>query len=170
MEGILPVKPPHLNHITFTEAARMEVWHHHVITQLPLIETCQIQEVDSTIAPAMNHQGCFVATSSDIERVMPFTCRHVNKSVSQGMNPTQAVYPRTCLWVGCKLLAIAESRICPFGVRRKRIIEHIETGSNGCCQENNQNNTYTPSDNLDFTHKSMFHAMLRAVLSTHPYL
>ena len=130
MQRIEPVLPAHLYGHALALATGMQLRHHNVVAQLVLVDTRQPEELNGTVAPAVNDEGRTSATSVDEESMMALARGHREKRVAQGPNGSQTVDPRLALRIGLELLPTARVGIHPVRIGRQRIVEHIKAAAN----------------------------------------
>ena len=126
---VTAVLPPHLDGVALTLATRVQLRHHDVIAQRALIDACQPQELDSTVAPAMQHHGRLPHAFVDIQRVVPLARCHHHERVAQGIDASQAVHPLPTFRILRQQLLVARIHVPPVRIRCQRIVQHIDAGA-----------------------------------------
>lgn len=167
LKDIKTFVPPHSDSITLTESMSMEVGHEDMTTLLLMIKTTNIEEVDGTIAPTVNHDGSGMAAAVEgIVGMVALACGHDDEGVAQTVPSLETVEPGGYFRMKAAKLTEAEGCVAACRVGCQRIVEHIETGTDSCYSKDADDGDWNGEDEflhsvLTFSGRRYFFFMIR---------
>lgn len=124
--------PAHAYGITIAETMGVEVGHENMETLLLMVETGDIEEVDGTVAPTMDDDGCGMAVAVEgIVGMMMLAGGHGDDGVVQMVSSLEAVEPGADFRVQATKFTKAGGGVAACRVGCQRIVEHIEATADG---------------------------------------